>query len=848
MAAAVLATGAPVTNILPNMIGVTASAAETLTDGDYSYIVNDDGETVTITKYTGTDAEVDIPATLGGKTVTEIDTCAFSTYSAMISLEGITIPDSVTTIMRLAFLGCTSLETITVGENNANYSSINGVLFNKDKSDLVCYPAGKKDISYAIPDSVTKIGESAFDYCKLLTNVTIPDSVTDISQQAFCRCTSLTSVTIPGSVTTITGNTFSMCTSLTSVTILDGVTKIYLTAFNKCTSLTSVTIPDSVRSIANGAFDGCTSLEDVYYGGSKCQWEKITVDERNEYLLNATIHFAKEAHTLEKHEAVSATCSTEGNDVYWECSNCGKLFSDENATVELDDIPTIAKTAHTWNDGVVTTQPTISTEGVKTYTCTICSVTKTEAIPLFDKDNETTTEVEMPPEAADIPDDDKIVSIRFNNAFNMSHKNGNNVELDLSKLEVKARAIYDEAGLKRASEALGTTISGNTHYNLLDLTLLYNGKDFSNGYNGLVQVIIPIPNGHKDKFFSCYRIVEKNGKKTKELIPGEQTEDSYIIYLEHFSEYALVASDTKQEHVHTWDDGVVTKQPTTSSEGVKTYTCTVCSETRTEAIAKLPSSSGGSGSRPSGGSGRPSGGSSSTTPPGMTDEETFAVIRSTESGAAAKINGNIFMIPEIINEAVKKNVDLQVRVDNYFTWNIDTDKLGAIDTALRLSITKNNADSDIISKIKQSADTINKVDKSFSTLAKNLGTGATLTVKTSEKPATSIKMFANLYKEKADGVLEFVSAAPIDDYGYTTLPIFETANYTIIMSTETKKPGDINNDCKVDLTDLTAMLKKYVNSQSLSITTDFKMDYDNDGKCRLTDITLLLRDYVNNKV
>lgn len=294
MAVAVLVAAAPITGVLSEPIGVTANAAETLTDGDYSYTVNEDGETVTITKYTGSDAEVDIPGTLGGKTVTTIDTCAFSTYSACTSLESITIPDSVTTIRRLAILGCTSLETITVGEKNANYSSINGVLFNKDKSDLVCYPAGKKDISYTIPDSVTKIGESAFDYCKLLTNVTIPDSVTRIHQQAFCRCASLTSVTIPGSVTTITGNTFSNCTSLTSVTILDGVTTIYLDAFNECTSLTSVTIPDSVRSIANRAFGGCTSLEDVYYGGRKSQWEKITVDEGNEYLLNATIHFAKE--------------------------------------------------------------------------------------------------------------------------------------------------------------------------------------------------------------------------------------------------------------------------------------------------------------------------------------------------------------------------------------------------------------------------------------------------------------------------------------------------------------------------------------------------------------------------
>lgn len=160
---------------------------------------------------------------------------------------------------------------------------------------------------------------------------------------------------------------------------------------------------------------------------------------------------------------------------------------------------------------------------------------------LFDKENEVTTEVETPSEAVDIPESDRVTSITINPAFNLKHKDGNNVELDLTKIKIKAKEIYDEEGLKRAAEALGEEIAGNKHYNLLDLTLLYNGEDFSNGYEGLVQVIIPIPAGHRDKTFSCYRLTEVNGKMTKELIPGEQTEDSYIIYLEHFSLYALVA-------------------------------------------------------------------------------------------------------------------------------------------------------------------------------------------------------------------------------------------------------------------------------------------------------------------
>ncbi len=222
----------------------------------------------------------------------------------------------------------------------------------------------------------------------------------------------------------------------------------------------------------------------------------------------------------------------------------------------------------------------------------------------FDKENESTTEVETPPEAADIPEEDRITTITINPAFNMKNKHDENVELDLTKIKIKAKEIYDEEGLKRAEEALGEEIKGNTHYNLLDLTLLYDGEDFSNGYEGLVQVVIPIPAGHRDKTFSCFRLTQVDGKTVKEVIPGEQTEDSYIIYLEHFSEYALVGAGEEEEHTHTFGEEwkndetghwkeckcgekseeakhafgewKTTKEPTEKEEGSRERACTVC--------------------------------------------------------------------------------------------------------------------------------------------------------------------------------------------------------------------------------------------------------------------------------
>ena len=118
--------------------------------------------------------------------------------------------------------------------------------------------------SVTIPNSVTSIGWSAFFYCKSLTSVTIPDSVTSVGAYAFLGCTSLTSVTIPNSVTSIGGCAFDECWSLTSVTIPDSVTSIGDSAFASCTSLTSVTIPDSVTSIGGGAFAWCTSLTGIW--------------------------------------------------------------------------------------------------------------------------------------------------------------------------------------------------------------------------------------------------------------------------------------------------------------------------------------------------------------------------------------------------------------------------------------------------------------------------------------------------------------------------------------------------------------------------------------------------------
>ena len=147
--------------------------------------------------------------------VTSIGEFAFRDCSGLTS---VTIPNSVTSIGSSAFSGCSSLTSINVANDNPNYSSIEGVLFDKQQTTLIRCPGGKQG-EYIIPNSVTSIGELAFRGCSGMTSVTIGNSVTSIGEFAFFACSGLTSVTIPNSVTSIGDEAFWDCSSLTSVTI-----------------------------------------------------------------------------------------------------------------------------------------------------------------------------------------------------------------------------------------------------------------------------------------------------------------------------------------------------------------------------------------------------------------------------------------------------------------------------------------------------------------------------------------------------------------------------------------------------------------------------------------------------
>ncbi|NLK55810.1 MAG: leucine-rich repeat domain-containing protein [Bacteroidales bacterium] len=195
--------------------------------------------------------------------VTIINPSAFYNCS---NLTRIVIPVGVTEINASKILNCNSLTDIEVSQENKNYTTIDGVLFTKNKTSLIIYPAGKKLETYTIPSSVTTIRFYAFDGCSRLANIVIPNNVTEIEMGAFRYCTSLTNIVIPDSITYIDWAVFEYCTSLTNVTIPDSVTKIDWSAFRNCENLIKITIPENVTEISDSAFSQ-TPLSKVYFKG-----------------------------------------------------------------------------------------------------------------------------------------------------------------------------------------------------------------------------------------------------------------------------------------------------------------------------------------------------------------------------------------------------------------------------------------------------------------------------------------------------------------------------------------------------------------------------------------------------
>ena len=203
---------------------------------------------------------IDIP-----NSVTTIGDHAFSCCDHLASVN---IGSGVTTIGDEVFMASWELANITVDENNANYKSVDGVLFNKTVTKLLRYPPAKTATSYAIPDGVTSIGDDyAFHRCENLTAISLPASLKSIGKYTFYNCFNLETVTIEANsqLTSIGDHAFDGSLKLTAIAIPAGVTTIGAYAFNSCFRMTSVTFDanSQLTTIGAHAFDACNYIETI---------------------------------------------------------------------------------------------------------------------------------------------------------------------------------------------------------------------------------------------------------------------------------------------------------------------------------------------------------------------------------------------------------------------------------------------------------------------------------------------------------------------------------------------------------------------------------------------------------
>ena len=386
-----------------------------------------------------------------------------------------------------------------------------------------------------IPEGVTTLYWYSFNTCRNLETVTLPDSLEFIDSWAFERCSKLKTINVPANVTRINGGAFAQNSSMTSITC-DPANKNYVSVdgvlFTKdMKELVAYpggiqggyTVPATVNHIGDAAFYGALGLDSVTILGNLdfigfeafAECSKLT-DVAIRDGVNYVGYWAFRGCDGIKTLTVPQSVTNIGDQAF------GFAYADQKMS---------GFSLRGYKDSAV------NFYAIRHDIPFICIGEASEDNKPFDKDNAKESEVETNP---DTPEDEKITTIIATPAFNMKDKSEAGVGLDLSKVKVKAREIYDEEGIKRAEEALGTEISANKKYSLLDLTLINGDKDYSNGYDGLVEVVIPIPKGHRGKTFYCYRLLDDG---TKELIPGKQREDSYVVYLEHFSVYAFVADE-----------------------------------------------------------------------------------------------------------------------------------------------------------------------------------------------------------------------------------------------------------------------------------------------------------------
>lgn len=197
-------------------------------------------------------------------TVTAIGISAFENCT---DLKSVSLPASLETIGERAFYYCNSITAYAIPAENSNFSTFGGVLFDKEATTLVKYPAGKTG-EYKIPEGVSCIGNAAFQNCSGVTAIDIPESVITIDDYAFDCCWGLTEVVLPSSLESIGREAFDRCHNIERINLPNSLTYVGKYAFSDCRSIREIALPTSLDGIADRMFAGCSGLESIMIPGN----------------------------------------------------------------------------------------------------------------------------------------------------------------------------------------------------------------------------------------------------------------------------------------------------------------------------------------------------------------------------------------------------------------------------------------------------------------------------------------------------------------------------------------------------------------------------------------------------
>ena len=525
--------------------------------------------------------------------VTSIGTGAFWNCTGLTS---ITIPSSVTSIGVNVFYNCTGLTDITVDSNNSSFCSESGVLFNKDKTTLIYYPLGKNDSSYTIPDGVTVIEQYAF-YCNSkLTSVTIPSGVTSIGEMAFRECSGLTSVIVPSSVTSIEYNAFWCCFNL--IIYIPGGITIGIDAFYSTAAKITYTVDSSnnVKITDISLSSGNTVDIPPEIDGKTV----IAVDEDHRHkvgnhtcVTNTTPTCIKKAtcgicgqdyygdHDLSHHNAVPHTCTADGTVEYWDCSVCGKKFSDPNGTAEITNISDPNDPAR---HSLVKTDekaPTCTDNGNRAYwTCTEC-----RNIFSDDAGLNPTTLAEV------------TVSATGHTWSNDWSSDGTGHWHDCVNANCPITENNQKVGYAVHTPGADAT---ETTPQTCDVCGYELAPSLGHIHANHLTFIAEVPETCTADGVKAHYECECGKLFADDQAATEVTLESLKIAAHHtygtdwesdndddHYHVCSVCSDKADVTPHSYDNGVITTPATETTEGVKTYTCSVCHHTKTETVPKL---------------------------------------------------------------------------------------------------------------------------------------------------------------------------------------------------------------------------------------------------------------------